>query len=266
MVPALHLEFKLVTLSSAHAHAAGIKKMNAKPTRFMDDLKERLNNLELEQRRQNTALTQLGDLEEEVMRLEARLKHIDGDLGVKQTTKTNFNKMRDLDETVRLERELKEMDDTELKDFNEKRYFEEINQLRSELGTVQQDLKTASSKASAAKSTSSPTPEAKSIAPVQPARPARADDIAEVNIPAVNIAPEPKDISVSKMTKTVLQQGYVVCLMFNPRSPTEWSEESGGGWRERGQGQCYPTVEYARAALAKLKQQWPRHPLKIIKR
>ncbi len=245
------------------------KKMNAKTTSFMDDLKERLNNLELEQRRQNTALNQLSDLEEEVMRLEARLKHIDGDFGAASAAAVDFDKMRDLDEITRLERELKEMDDAELKDFNEKRYFEEINQLRSELGIVQKDLN--NTPPAAAKANVKPTPvPAPKAAPAKPtpkaAQPIKAEDVPEVKVPEVKTTPAPKDISVPKMTKTVTQQGYVLCLMFNPRSPTEWSEESGGGWRERGQGQCYPTIDHARAALAKLKQQWPRHPLKIVKR
>jgi len=52
--------------------------------------------------------------------------------------------------------------------------------------------------------------------------------------------------------------------MFNPSSPTEWSEQSGGGWRGKGQGTVYSTQAEANAMLNKLKQKWSDYPLKII--
>ena len=59
--------------------------------------------------------------------------------------------------------------------------------------------------------------------------------------------------------------GYVVCLMFNPKSPTEWSDKSGGGWRQRGKGTYYADIEEARKRYVELKKKWPDYPLKILK-
>lgn len=60
--------------------------------------------------------------------------------------------------------------------------------------------------------------------------------------------------------------GYVICLMFNPKSPSEWTEDAGGGWREKGHGFCFSTPEKAKQRAKELKAKWPEHPLKIIKR
>lgn len=59
--------------------------------------------------------------------------------------------------------------------------------------------------------------------------------------------------------------GYAVCLVFNPTSPSEWSDESGGGWRGKGLGTHYPALEDAQKQLAQLKKKWPDYPLKLIK-
>lgn len=74
------------------------------------------------------------------------------------------------------------------------------------------------------------------------------------------------DIEVSDEKKAHTQKGYVVCLMFNKKSPSEWSDEGGGGWRERGRGQAYPTILAAEKQLAKLQAQFPDYPLKVFKR
>lgn len=58
-------------------------------------------------------------------------------------------------------------------------------------------------------------------------------------------------------------KGFIVLLMFDPKSPTEWSEQSSGGWRGKGQGTVYSTQAEANAMLKKLKQKWPDYPLKI---
>lgn len=58
-------------------------------------------------------------------------------------------------------------------------------------------------------------------------------------------------------------KGFIVLLMFDPKSPTEWSEQSSGGWRGKGQGTVYSTQAEANAMLKKLKQKWPDYPLKV---
>jgi hypothetical protein len=57
--------------------------------------------------------------------------------------------------------------------------------------------------------------------------------------------------------------GYVICLMFNPKAPPEWS---GKGWCEPGKGMRYTNPALAKHTLQKLKNQWPDYPLKIFKR
>ena len=66
-----------------------------------------------------------------------------------------------------------------------------------------------------------------------------------------------------KISGRVTTTSYVICLMFNAKSPPEWS---GKGWSERGKGMRYATAEQAKQTLQKLKKQWPDYPLKIFKR
>ncbi|MCK5718285.1 MAG: hypothetical protein KAH77_12430 [Thiomargarita sp.] len=55
------------------------------------------------------------------------------------------------------------------------------------------------------------------------------------------------------------REGYIICLMFDPETPTEWS---GSGWRSKGNGKCY-SMQQAKDICYKLKQQWPNYPLTI---
>lgn len=57
---------------------------------------------------------------------------------------------------------------------------------------------------------------------------------------------------------------YVIHLLFNPQSPSEWSEEGGGGWRQAGSGTQYTQKEKVKARLEALHRQWPDYPIKII--
>ena len=59
------------------------------------------------------------------------------------------------------------------------------------------------------------------------------------------------------------KNGYVVCLMFNPNSPVEWS---GKQWQVHGKGKCYLSSEQASQCLVTLQQRWPGYPFKILKR
>ena len=59
-------------------------------------------------------------------------------------------------------------------------------------------------------------------------------------------------------------KGFVILLMFDLSSPTEWSEQSGGGWRGKGQGTVYSTKAEAEAMLKQLKQKWADYPLRIV--
>ncbi len=57
--------------------------------------------------------------------------------------------------------------------------------------------------------------------------------------------------------------GYVVCLVFNPHSPPEWS---GNQWRIHGKGECFSSAEQAYQCLEQLKERWPDYPLQVLKR
>jgi uncharacterized coiled-coil protein SlyX len=56
---------------------------------------------------------------------------------------------------------------------------------------------------------------------------------------------------------------YVICLMFDPKSPQEWS---GNGWCKKGKGMRYRNPEQVKQIFRNLKKQWPTHPFKIFKR
>jgi len=71
----------------------------------------------------------------------------------------------------------------------------------------------------------------------------------------------PKDIPQKTSTSSATSR-YVIALMFNPKSPIEWS---GIGWEKKGGGMPY-TPEQVQQIFKKLKKQWPNYPLKILKR
>ncbi|RKZ40878.1 MAG: hypothetical protein DRQ49_07000 [Gammaproteobacteria bacterium] len=60
-----------------------------------------------------------------------------------------------------------------------------------------------------------------------------------------------------------VKHSYVICLVFNPKSPQEWS---GKGWSRKGKGISYKNPEQVKQIFQKLKKQWPDYPLKIFKR
>ncbi len=94
------------------------------------------------------------------------------------------------------------------------------------------------------------------------------DKVREVEVANAPVEESVKDIDISELdsqTETS-QHGYVICLMFNPKSPSEWSTEGGGGWRQKGGGTRYTQKELVKAQYTKLKKQWPDYPLKVIKR
>lgn len=63
-----------------------------------------------------------------------------------------------------------------------------------------------------------------------------------------------------KASPSISSQGYIICLMFNPKSPPEWS---GKAWMKEGQGTAY-NLEEAKLLYQQLKKKWPNYPLKII--
>lgn len=73
------------------------------------------------------------------------------------------------------------------------------------------------------------------------------------------------DLTLEDLTKPkskTQEKGFIILLMFDPKAPTEWSEDS-SGWRGKGQGTVYATEKDAKTALVKLKQKWPDYPLKV---
>jgi len=74
---------------------------------------------------------------------------------------------------------------------------------------------------------------------------------------------EEKQDSLSTPKSSSEGYGYVVCLMFNPHSPPEWS---GNQWHIHGKGKCFSSAEQAYQCLQKLKERWPDYPLQVLKR
>ncbi len=59
------------------------------------------------------------------------------------------------------------------------------------------------------------------------------------------------------------RQGFVVCLMFNTNSPSEWADDAGGGWRGKGMGTVYANKTQAEKRYNELKNKWPDYPIQI---
>jgi len=95
------------------------------------------------------------------------------------------------------------------------------------------------------------------------------DMLKEGDIPVITTptqAPQDIDLSLEELTKPPAKmqgKGFIILLMFDPKLPTEWSEQSGGGWRGKGQGTVYATKAEAEITLSKIKQKWPDYPLKL---
>ena len=77
------------------------------------------------------------------------------------------------------------------------------------------------------------------------------------------LSSQPANAPPAKASPVATPTGYVICLMFNPKAPPEWS---GKGWCEPGKGMRYTNPALAKHTLQKLKNQWPDYPLKIFKR
>jgi hypothetical protein len=67
---------------------------------------------------------------------------------------------------------------------------------------------------------------------------------------------------LAEMNKKPEQKsGFRICLLFE--TPSEWSDESGGGWRGVNQGTVYDNLAQAQTQAQVLKQRWPDYPIKI---
>lgn len=84
------------------------------------------------------------------------------------------------------------------------------------------------------------------------------------------LARRPKEVSIQESDDPLLkaaqnkQSGYVIRLVFNPKKPSEWSEEGGGGWRDYGMGMRYPDLKQVKRRFQELREQWPDYPMKIV--
>ncbi len=73
------------------------------------------------------------------------------------------------------------------------------------------------------------------------------------------------DIELPEEQRAV-RHGFVICLLFNAKSPSEWSDEGVGGWREQMGGTAYADQQTAEGRLRELKKHFPEYPLVIRKR
>lgn len=265
----------------------------------LEKLKQRLINLEIEQKRQDREVNKLSDLDEEIRRFEEILANLqDSAQTEKRASSMSLTGRTDLDEIDRLEKELANLDETQEAeteqhekdtdeyagmDDNERRYFEEIKQLKSgKVVRPQQKLPTQREirpvtafskshvdkdvKAELEKLDNYVVTNEEELRYLEEIKKLKADlGLANTQSQAEAI----KKTSTPQKKKTIQadkQHGYVICLMFDPNSPNEWSEESGGGWRERGGGTCYQDLEQVKQCLRKIRKQWPNYPLRVIKK
>jgi len=60
--------------------------------------------------------------------------------------------------------------------------------------------------------------------------------------------------------------GYRICLSYkNNKTPSEWSDNAGGGWHSMGEGDRYMTLSAAKNKAKALKRRWPQHPITVVK-
>lgn len=266
----------------------------------LEKLKQRLINLEIEQKRQDREVKQLNSLDEEIRQFEEILANWnDAILTEKPAPSMSLTGRTDLDEIDRLEKELDNLDETQEAeteqkeentdeyagmDDNERRYFEEIKQLKS--GKVAHPRQKSPMQRETRPATAFVKPR---VEEEVKAELKKLDDyvitneeelryLAEINKLKANLeltnTTVPRAEKVEKIVtpqqkkapQLSKQKGYIICLMFDPNSPNEWSEESGGGWRERGGGTCYQDLEQMKQCLRKIRKQWPNYPLRVIKK
>lgn len=82
------------------------------------------------------------------------------------------------------------------------------------------------------------------------------------------LKPQSNDAIYDKLKKRTSsthcdRQGYVICLMLNPKLPPEWS---GKEWHRHGKGKCYANMEQAYQCLQQLKKRWPNYPFQVVER
>lgn len=283
----------------------------------LEEIKQRLIAIEIEQRRQDREVNKLNDFNEEIKRFEKILSEINDSFRMEQpvSPSTGMIAGHNLEEINRIEEEIAHIDElAQAEDFTgideeEQRYLEELKQLK--FG------KTVTPKKEPLPQTKvSPPTSTRSIIPAKPSHttPSRTEsnpppteqisvDLAKMDDYVVTDEKELRyldelkllkaKLSLPKTTKTATpspsvtpktakslpstakslppptpssQHGYVICLMFDLNSPNEWSEESGGGWRERGGGTHFTDPVKVKQCLQRIKKNWPNYPLKIIKR
>lgn len=166
--------------------------------------------------------------------LRRRIRQLEVEQERQQKDLTNLDQFRDLAAIAELENELKNIDKATLKKAIEAELGSDISlEAEQELADMVKQAKSSI---------------AKTVA-----QPAAVHDI--------DLSQE--QLNGSDKAKSV-KGGFSVCLVFNPQTPSEWSEEGGGGWRGKGLGTHYATREEAEKRLQELKKKWPEYPLRIM--
>ena len=184
--------------------------------------------------------------------LEERLKKLEIE---QETQDVALNHIGDLEKEIRqLEATLATIDNYligpkgQKSDYSELRDLESIEKLEQKLAHIDEEYEPESEKSLESSPTVTKTTAKTSSSP------------AIVKEKTATSAPTGKTNSSSTSNQSV---SYVICLMFDAKSPTEWS---GRGWSEQGKGMRYSSLEQAKLIFQKLKQKWPDYPLKIYKR
>lgn len=182
---------------------------------------------------------------EEIKSLKERLRQLE--VEQERQDKALDESIKDFQEILRLEAELLGIDEKELQKAVGEILFirdteEETEQLEQKLDKVTNDIIEKAEKKAAQEYGTEET------------------DRLEAELTGLDKSPQPP------AAKAAQDFYYVICLSYEAQTPSEWSDESGGGWRERGKGKQYNDIKQAKRRLLQLKKKWPDYPLKIIKR
>jgi len=184
----------------------------------------------------------MATIHDEIRKLRKRLQTLE--VEQKRQDLKLVEEIRDFKETVRLEAELLGINDDEIQDAFDKINFkilydsEEIKKLEEELSNIDKTM---------------PAVEQKKAVLIHDDNETRRleDELLHID-----------DKKLEKVKKTEI---YVIRLIIEGGKSSEWSEESGGGWRDQGAGMHYTSVNQVKKRFKVLKTRWPDYPIKIVK-
>ncbi|MCP4696178.1 MAG: hypothetical protein GY862_04930 [Gammaproteobacteria bacterium] len=142
----------------------------------------------------------------------------------------------------------------DLTDLNQVLDYEAISKLESELVSINQQTRSAAQNSTAEMQDIDISLEKELLGQGDEAHIQEHEQIKDIDL----------SLESQEQSRNAPQKGYIVCLMFNKASPSEWSDEGGGGWRGKGLGTRYPKQQGAVKKMQELKKKWPDYPIEIF--